>query len=111
MRLVRSAAFKADEIDCLEWSLERFGEKAAERYLNLIRVALGEICREPLIPGSRDFEGVRLFDLRHSRMRAAVDGVVVGNPRHFIVYRVRGERTEALRLLHDSIDLPEHLVD
>ncbi|HCN79344.1 MAG TPA: hypothetical protein DIT13_19445, partial [Verrucomicrobiales bacterium] len=48
---------------------------------------------------------VRIYHLRHSRKAAPVGGLIVKNPRHFIVYRITSDRAiELLRVLHERMD-------
>ena len=110
MRIVRTDAFVKDEVSCLKWSLEQFGEAAGVRYARLLDVALKSIAEDPQRFGSREFEReVRLFHLKVCKAQAAVDGVVVKTPRHYIAYRAKSDRIEALRLIHDAMHLPKQL--
>ena len=99
----------ADTENCLVWSGERFGGQAASRYRHLIRTAVHEISKEPALIGARCFEEFRpnawLYHLRHSRKRAAVDGIILKSPRHFILYLEEPEAIRILRLLHDSMNI------
>ncbi len=53
-------------------------------------------------------EGVRLYHLQFSRTKEG--GVGVKEPRHFVLYRMRGERViEVGRMRHDSCDVERHL--
>ena len=69
------------------WSQERFGDRAARRYRDLLKQALSDI----------------LF-LSRDRARGGLG--VVGKPRHFLVYRRRGEAgidvVRALGLAHSN---------
>ena len=94
------------------WSQERFGDRAAKRYRDLLKQALGDIAADPERPGSKQrpdlARGVRSYHL--SRDRARGDLGVVGTPRHFLVYRRRGEAgIDVVRVLHDASDLERHL--
>jgi toxin ParE1/3/4 len=52
---------------------------------------------------------VRSYHLWFSRERARDAGGFVRRPRHFLVYRVRGEMTiEVIRVLHDARELERH---
>jgi toxin ParE1/3/4 len=72
-----------------------------------------DIADDPERPGSRarpDLPGgVRIYHLASSRDRAASGYGVVKQPRHFIVYQVRGRRVRVVRVLHDATDLKRHL--
>jgi toxin ParE1/3/4 len=76
----------------LVWSHERFGERAAARYQDLLKQALRDIAADPERPGSRErpelARGVRTFHLSLSRGRARGEFGIVRKPRHFLVYRV-----------------------
>jgi toxin ParE1/3/4 len=109
MNLIRSATAVEDIESCLLWSVENFGIPAAHRYRALLEVALLAIMEDPELHGSKQVEGfdgkVRLYHLRHSRRSAPVGGLIVKNPRHFIVYRAMEERAiELLRVLHERMD-------
>ena len=100
--------------DCLVWSAANFGNAAARRYQMLIATALHEIATDPALRGSRRIDefppGIRLYHLSHSRKRAVLDGLVVKRPRHFVVYHVLPSgMVEILRVLHDSMDIAQHL--
>ena len=109
-RLIRSETVLREIDECLFLSGEEFGFAAAIRYRSLIQTALVEIASNPQPSGSREFEeyrpGARLYHLRHSRRKAAVDGMMVKRPRHFIAYVKKEDAILILRILHDSMDLP-----
>ena len=89
-----------------------FGEAAADRYDVLIRQALRDIRDDPNQPGTRSRPGIlhpdfKLYHLSSSRER--VNGQLVKEPRHFIIFRVQSGVIEVLRVLHDSRDLSLHL--
>ena len=97
----------------LNWSRKEFGEAAAERYQALIKQALRDIGADPERPGSRErpeilIEGARTYHLELSWGR--VKGQSVKAPRHFLLYRRRGERViEVGRVCHDARDLARHV--
>jgi len=95
----------------LKKSLEDFGQHAAIRYKKLLSLALYEIGQEPQRVESRSFEkSIRIYHLRHTASRASVDGVKVGKPRHFIVYRqAKSGPVEIIRVLHDAMEIERHL--
>jgi toxin ParE1/3/4 len=95
-------------------SRERFGDEAQRRYERLLNAALRELAADPQRAGARAAEGsaadIWLYHSRHTRQRMlGVDRV--GRPRHILVYRVAGDGVRLLRVLHDAMDLPEHLTD
>jgi toxin ParE1/3/4 len=109
MNLIRTARAVDDIESCLLWSAENFGIPAAHRYRVLLEVALLAIMEDPELPGSKLAEGfdgnVRLYHLRLSRKAAPVGGLIVKNPRHFIVYRATEDGAiELLRVLHERMD-------
>lgn len=100
-----SAAARSDLRSILRWSLDNFGVAAATRYKHLLLTAFAEISEDPCLVGSREFEDMKLYHLRHSRKRAELDGLVVKAPRHFVLYRSAADgRIEIIRVLHESMD-------
>jgi len=93
-------------------SRKEFGEAAALRYSALMAQALRDIGEDPELPGSKarpelTIEGARTYHLEFSRKR--VSGRGVKEPRHFLIYRTRGDLVEVARIVHDSQDLARHL--
>lgn len=114
LRIVLAPAARSDIREALMWSQERFGERAARRYRDLLKQAMRDIAANPERPGSKQrpdlARGVRTHHLSLSRDRACGALGVVGKPRHFLVYRRRGEaRIDVVRVLHDASDLERHL--
>ena len=96
----------------MEWSVKEFGERAALRYDALIKQALRDIGEDPERAGSKEMpeiamKGIRAYHLSFSRKRVSRPGVK--EPRHFLLYRRRGEWIEVARILHDARDLAGHL--
>jgi toxin ParE1/3/4 len=95
------------------WSEQRFGKRAALRYRALLKQALRDIAADPERPGSRPrpevADGVRSYHLFFSRDRARTALGVVGEPRHFLIYRHCEKRIDVVRVLHDARDLRRHL--
>ncbi|MGE4183150.1 MAG: type II toxin-antitoxin system RelE/ParE family toxin [Limisphaerales bacterium] len=106
-------AARKDIKDVLKWSAENFGTSAARRYQELLRVALSDIAADPSLDHSYEVRGlqtgIRLYHLRHCRSRAAVEGQMVKNPRHFIAYLVRDADTVIVRVLHDRMEIARQL--
>ena len=104
-------AAKQDYRKILRTSLETFGVDASIRYKNLILKGLADLADEPHRQGARPFEkGTCLYHLRYSAKQAALDGITVRNPRHFIAYRVQPSGTlEIIRILYDAMDIERHL--
>lgn len=114
LRIVLSPSARSDIREALLWSQERFGERTAARYRDLLKQALRDIAANPERPGSREraelARGIRTYHLFFSRDRARSDLGIVKNPRHFLVYRRRGEDViDIVRVLHDARDLERHL--
>ena len=109
MSPILSQQFKKDVAKCIKASAREFGLKASIRYEKLIATAMADIASDPLRNGSREFEQVRLYHIKHSKERAAVDGVSVKKPRHIIAYKIQDDRVLAVRLLFDRMDFSAHL--
>jgi toxin ParE1/3/4 len=98
----------------LVWTLERFGERSVARYRDLLKQAIRDIAADPGRPGSKErpdlARGIWTYHLAFSRDRAASDLGIVRKPRHFLVYRRRGDDLiDVVRVLHDARDLQRHL--
>lgn len=97
----------------LGWSEFHFGEDAADRYESLVSHAIRDLAEDPIRPGSKHRPDlgpdVYVYHLTHSRKRAETPTGIVQRPRHFIVYRFDDEVLKIVRILHDAMDLPEHL--
>ncbi len=107
-RLRLSALAQSDIVHVLAWTEQRHGERARERYEQLLSSALRDLAAAPLWPGTTARpelgEGVRSYHLRSARKQAGV-----ARPRHLILYRTRGASTvEVGRVLHDAMDLERH---
>jgi len=114
MNVSRTTRALEDIESCLYWSAENFGIPAAHRYRVLLEVALLAILEAPELTGSKPIEGfggqMRAYHIRHSRKEAPVGGLIVKNPRHFIVYRTTDTGSiELLRVLHDCMDFDSNL--
>jgi toxin ParE1/3/4 len=97
----------------MEWTAQKFGERASLRYDALVKQAIKDIGADPERPGSKErpeimIEGARTYYLELSRTR--VSGAKVKEPRHFLLYRHREDGVvEVARILHDGRDLAHHL--
>ena len=114
LRLDIAGPARRDIAALLKTSLREFGEAAAIRYKALLNQALTDIEADPERPGSKELPeimiaGARVYHLSFSRTRVA--GTRVGEPRHFLLYRVWKGRVEVARVLHNSRDLDRHLPD
>lgn len=108
-----SDAAQADFIEILAWSQEQFGEAARLRYEKLIVAALRDVATQPDRPGSiarpELGAGVRSWHLRLSRDRVGTGAGVVHKPRHFLLYRVEPSLLVVGRVLHDAMELVQHV--
>jgi toxin ParE1/3/4 len=106
-----AASADRDFLDIMDWSADKFGAAAADRYEALISQALTDLGDDPFRVGARErpdlLKGVYSYHLASSRDRAA--GERVKSPRHTVLYRIHPLRVEVLRILHDSRDLAQHL--
>jgi toxin ParE1/3/4 len=101
-------------VEIMNHSREQFGRDAQLRYERLLNSAMRDLATDPRRPGARPVEGaireVWLCHSRHARNRLpAADRV--GRPRHVLIFEVTGDIVRVLRVLHDAMDLPEHLRD
>ena len=100
-----------DFLDIMDWSADKFGAAAADRYETLIGQALTDLGDDPFRAGAPErpdlLKGVYASHLASSRDRAA--GERVKSPRHIVLYRIHPLHVEVLRILHDSRDLAQHL--
>jgi len=112
LRLARHA--EEDIVSILASSRERFGDAARNRYEALLTVVLDGLRVNPDMAGSKarpEFgKNVRTYHLRLSREDAPTPEGKVQRPRHIVVYRTVGnEKTEIIRVLHDSMELRRHM--
>jgi len=112
MKLVRTPQSLLDLQDCILWSARNFGRQAAYRYKVLLEVSILEIGNNPNLIGSDSInefdDSIKKYHLRNSRKNAPVGGIIVKRPRHFIVYRVKQDEIQILRVLHDQMNSPRH---
>lgn len=111
-RLDVTQAARTDVAAIVRWSWGSFGEAASLRYEALANQALDDLKTDPdrigvqtqATPGG----SFRTYYLKFSRKN--VIGIeAVQRPRHYFVYRVKGDLVEILRLVHDAQDLERHL--
>jgi toxin ParE1/3/4 len=106
-----SLAAQDDIARILVRSREAFGEQAQARYAELIASGLRAIAgAEAGFAGTARPElgdGVRTWHLRP--VSAATAHGRVRKPRHFIVYRMEGDVVVVGRVLHDAMELREHV--
>jgi len=114
MQLVVAPRARADIENILVWTLEHFGRQMMHRYRKLMQSAIEAVAANPELAGSASrpeiAEDCRTYHLFHSRKRAGERGSRVRNSRHFLLYRVTATGVvEIGRVLHDSMDLEQHL--
>ncbi len=102
-----TATAEADFQDIIAWTLERFGDRQARIYADVLSSAIVALASGPATLGARERRevGKALFTLhvaRHGRKGS-----------HFVLFRVRRNKRqiEILRLLHDAMDLASHVPD
>lgn len=100
-----SDAAEADFEGILLWTADRFGEKQARLYEDVLKSALATLREGPSTTGARPrpeiAKGLYSLHAGGGRNRA----------RHIVLFRVDGEaRVEIVRILHDAMDLPRHFI-
>lgn len=92
----------------LRWTVENFGRAQARTYAKTLNIALQDLAQGPSLTGVRPREDIGPGIHTLHVARRGREG------RHFIVFRVDPSPDapviEVLRLLHDSMDLPRHLL-
>ena len=114
-RFIIAPAAERDMPAILNWAHERFGETARRRYEALLACAIIDVANQPDRVGSfpcpQVAAGLRIYHVLHSRLRIPFKAVRVKTPRHFLLYRLRGDnQVEIGRVLHDSMDLKRHVL-
>jgi toxin ParE1/3/4 len=107
---------QSDIDSILAWTEENFGPQTLKRYERLIAAAIEDVAADPERAGSTPqpeiAEGWRTYHLYCSRKKAGRPGERVRRPRHFLLYRVTDANVvEIGRVLHDSMELHDHLPD
>lgn len=110
---VLSDVAKADLLDIATYTQERYGERQADAYEQVLRNAIEAICTEPLRPGSRD----RSTDLKQPGLRSYHTALPndpsktgVKSPRHLVLYsEPKEDRITIHRIIHEARDV-EHQV-
>ena len=115
-RLRLSALAELDIEDILFRSERSFGEAARLRYEALIETALRDVAADPHRIGvkARNELGRSLltYHLFNSRNAARTSLGIVRRPRHILVFRLTvADFVDIGRVLHDAMDLREHLPD
>ena len=102
VRLGRRA--EQDYREILGWTERSFGAAQAQSYAQTISLAVQALAAGPDTPGSKLREeigpGIRTLHIARNGRKG----------RHFVVYRVGGDRTiDVIRLLHESMDFQRHV--
>ncbi len=113
---VISPAADRDIQSILARTHEQFGAQARLRYEALLVRAILDVSDDPQRAGSHTRSEIapaaRTYHLWHSQNRVEPASDRVHRPRHFLLYRtVEDGRVEIGRVLHDSMDLAQHLPD
>lgn len=102
-----AAAAETDFENIVRWTAEHFGRAQAGEHARTLSVAMEALSAGPVASGAkaRDDIAKGVFTLhvaRHGR-----------RGRHFVVFRISRiegrEVVDALRLLHDAMDVPRHV--
>jgi toxin ParE1/3/4 len=89
----RLAATALEQIGgILDWSEEQFGAHARERYEELLLTAMQDVADTPKRANVTWMRLTRMeigvYHIAHSRERASDPPGIVGEPRHYLVFRV-----------------------
>ncbi|HJG91472.1 MAG TPA: type II toxin-antitoxin system RelE/ParE family toxin [Brachybacterium massiliense] len=106
-----SRAAEDDIVSILAWSQNEFGVDARHRYAALIAAALRDAAGRGLgaEPTARPELGPDVLSWHLARSRDHSTGGRVRQPRHVILCRWDGDVLEIGRVLHDSMDLRQHV--
>jgi len=91
-------------------SRRSFGAGAQHQYGALMKRAFNLLCADPQRSGVQqheDMPGLHFFHLRHARTR----GAGPKRPRHILVFTFDDTTLTILRVLHDSMDIPERAIE
>jgi len=86
---------RRDIDDIWSFTMERWGEAQAERYVSAIRSTLDRVAGDPS-------KGRPCDDVRAGYFKIASGS-------HLIFYRFHGQRVEVVRVLHQRMDVRRHL--
>jgi toxin ParE1/3/4 len=101
-----SAHAEQDARSILSWTRTHFGSRQAEAYAMTLSLALEALFEGPAILGvkARPDLGPDIGTLHVARKGR--------RGRHFIIFRANHPDTlDVLRILHDSMDLPRHVLE
>ncbi|MES1196005.1 MAG: type II toxin-antitoxin system RelE/ParE family toxin [Steroidobacter sp.] len=103
-----AAAAENDLQDILHWTVTQFGTTHARIYAETLTSAISSLTDGPKVLGvqARDDIAQGLFTLHVARMGH--------KGRHFVIFRIGQDHEkqliDVLRILHDSMDIPRHLL-
>lgn len=107
-RIRLAVAAESDFRNILRWTSERFGEAQARVYAETLTRAIETLAAGPQVPGSRRHDDIAEGLMTLHVARRGRKG------RHLVLFRVgipaEPPVIDVLRLLHDSMDLPRHVV-
>ena len=114
MEVIIAPKARADIASILAWTQANFGPQTMKRYAQLIETAIEDVTADPELAGSAGrpeiAERCRTYHLFHSRKKAGGRGARIRKPRHLLLYRATEPGVvENGRVLHDSMDLQQHL--
>lgn len=114
LRILLAPAALQDIESILRWTHDTFGENIRLRYEELLIQAILDLQADPARAGSQRrpelAKDARSYHLRSSRDN--VDNSIgrIRKPRHFVIYRIgTAGSLEIARVLHDSMDLAQHI--
>jgi len=104
-------AARADIVAILAWSQQQFGEEARKRYEPLIVTAIRDAAARggDGVPAPRPELGEGVFSWHLARSRLRAPGGKVRRPRHFLICRRDDDTLVIGRVLHDTMDLRQHV--
>ena len=105
-RLAAPAAAQIDDI--LDWSERTFGARAGMRYAALLVNAMADVADDPRRPAviwkRRGRSTIGIYHLGHSRLHVPDPPGQVGEPRHYVVFRVGPDGiVEILGFVHERM--------
>ena len=107
-RIRLTAAAETDFQNILSWTSENFGERQAHVYADTLTAAIEALTEGSHIAGSRERNDIKEGLMVLHVARGGRKG------RHFVLYRADSQADtpviDVLRLLHDSMDLPRHVI-
>jgi toxin ParE1/3/4 len=98
--LVVSGPAQRDIEEIAAWTARQFGARQAEKYVSAITRLLPKLEKNPIASPSRARNDV---GLGYRTWHVARPG------RHLLLCRIADQQVFIIRILHDSMDLPQHL--